>query len=223
MCCQCLHMWLPPCYRTLLNILSDIASNSTHACLQMVVNSGVVGNGIVDFLILWFSFSGGTSHQVIVFTSPYNTNDFEICSESHVIWNELEHCFEHLTQVMNKPISSLFVCCVVYCVVFRQTLKNIRRTHKQKHKETEQKQKSSKKNINNNRNTGYPALDPTANKYLSGSGWEISVLFVLCLLLCFVCVLWVVMCFICVYMWCFDCKCKSLKRLGENKKQHKET
>ena len=26
-------------------------------------------------------------------------------------------------------------------------------------------------------NTGYPALDPTANKYLSGSGWEISVVF----------------------------------------------
>ena len=38
----------------------------------------------------------------------YYTNDFEICSESHVIWNEFEHCFEHLTQVMNKPISSLF-------------------------------------------------------------------------------------------------------------------
>ena len=28
-------------------------------------------------------------------------------------------------------------------------------------------------------NTGYPALDPTANKYLSGSGWEISVFSVL--------------------------------------------
>ena len=27
------------------------------------------------------------------------------------------------------------------------------------------------------RNTGYPALDPTANKYLSGSGWEIYVFF----------------------------------------------
>ena len=45
-------------------------------------------------------------------------------------------------------------------------------------------------------NTGYPALDPTANKYLSGSGWEISV-------------------FLFLYMF-FDCKCKSLKRLGEN-------
>ena len=44
-----------------------------------------------------------------------------------------------------------------------------------------------------NRNTGYPALDPTANKYLSGSGWEISVFifkqicFSVCLrVLCFV-------------------------------------
>ena len=35
------------------------------------------------------------------------------------------------------------------------------------------KQKSFEKNINN-RNTGYPAQDPTANKYLSGSGWEIK-------------------------------------------------
>ena len=38
--------------------------------------------------------------------------------------------------------------------------------------------KTNSKNIN----TGYPALDPTANKYLSGSGWEIS--FFLCVL-CF--------------------------------------
>ena len=29
------------------------------------------------------------------------------------------------------------------------------------------------KQLNNNRNTGYPALDPTANKYMSGSGWEV--------------------------------------------------
>ena len=41
--------------------------------------------------------------------------------------------------------------------------------------------KNSKTN-SNNINTGYPALDPTANKYLSGSGWEISVFFVF---LCF--------------------------------------
>ena len=75
---------------------------------------------------------------------------------------------------MNKPISSLFVFSVVYCVVFRQKLKNTRR--KQKQKETENKQNNSKKNIKN-RNTGYPALDPTANKYLSGSGWEIYVFF----------------------------------------------
>ena len=34
---------------------------------------------------------------------------------------------------------------------------------------TEQLKEKQKKQ---NRNTGYPALDPTTNKYLSGSGWE---------------------------------------------------
>ena len=46
--------------------------------------------------------------------------------------------------------------------------------------------KNSKTN-SNNINTGYPALDPTANKYLSGSGWEISVFFLLLLYVCFCC------------------------------------
>ena len=45
------------------------------------------------------------------------------------------------------------------------------------------------KHLNKNINTGYPALDPTANKYLSGSGWEIMylcfVLNVVSLVLCF--------------------------------------
>ena len=77
----------------------------------------------------------------------YNTNDFEICSEIHVIWNELEHCFEHLTQVMNKPISSVFVFSVVYCVVFRQTLKKTRRKHKRQQKDTETNITTQRKNI----------------------------------------------------------------------------
>ena len=38
---------------------------------------------------------------------------------------------------------------------------------------TELKQKSFEKNTKTNRHTGYSALDPTANEYLSGSGWEI--------------------------------------------------
>ena len=46
---------------------------------------------------------------------------------------------------------------------------------KTKHKETVKQQKSFENN-NKNINTGYPALDPTANKYLSGSGWEIMIL-----------------------------------------------
>ena len=49
-------------------------------------------------------------------------------------------------------------------------------------KKTKQNMKKSKTN-SKNINTGYLALDPTANKYLSGSGWEISV----CLSCSFVC------------------------------------
>ena len=55
-----------------------------------------------------------------------------------------------------------------------QKLKNTRRKHKtniNKHN----KNINTKKNKKANRNTGYPALDPTANKYISGSGWEIFV------------------------------------------------
>ena len=86
-------------------------------------------------------------------------------------------------------------------------------------KKARRNRKNSKTN-GNNINTGYPALDPTANKYLSGSGWEISVLFFV-----FVNVLSVVLLFLfCCYMCFFDCKCKSLQRLGENIKiKHKET
>ena len=43
-------------------------------------------------------------------------------------------------------------------------------------KKTRRNRTKSKTN-GNNINTGYPAFDPTANKYLSGSGWEISVVF----------------------------------------------
>ena len=49
-------------------------------------------------------------------------------------------------------------------------------------KKTRRNMKNSKTN-SNNINTGYPALDPTANKYLSGSGWEIMYL---CLFMFFV-------------------------------------
>ena len=77
----------------------------------------------------------------------YNTNDFEICSKSGVIRNELKHCFEHLTQVMNKPISSLFVFGVVYCVAFKQKLKKTGRKHKNnKKKHNKQQTKNFKKN-----------------------------------------------------------------------------
>ena len=52
-------------------------------------------------------------------------------------------------------------------------------TFPKKLKKTRRNMNNSKTN-SNNINTGYLALDPTANKYLSGSGWEISVLFLKC-------------------------------------------
>ena len=68
-------------------------------------------------------------------------------------------------------------------------------------KKTEIKVKSFEKFIQNKdfkrylktkkRNTGYPAKDPTENKFISGSGWEIKYL---CCLLSYVCLLCVVCC-----------------------------
>ena len=60
-----------------------------------------------------------------------------------------------------------------------QTLKKTRRKHKTNRKKHTKQQKNLKEN-RNNRNTGYPALDPTANRYLSGSGWDIYVVSLFC-------------------------------------------
>ena len=54
-----------------------------------------------------------------------------------------------------------------------------------------------------------PAHHSTANQYLSGSGWEIM----------YLCCVYVFVVVICA---CFDCKCKSLNRLGENNKKQKK-
>ena len=55
---------------------------------------------------------------------------------------------------------------------------------------------------------------PTANKYLSGSSWEISV---------FVVFFFECLCFVFMFLYmCFDCKCQSLKILGENLKHRKK-
>ena len=72
--------------------------------------------------------------------------------------------------------------------------------------------------------TGYPALDPTANKYISGSGWEMFC-FVLCLFVCL---------FLCFSLSCYVvlnvcicvllvCKCKNLKKTRRKQTKHKET
>ena len=92
-----------------------------------------------------------------------------------------------------------------------QKLKSTRRKHKNK---TEQLRETYKQNIN----TGYPVQDPTANKYLSGSGWEIMYLCSFCFVLCFF--LEVYCCFV-VICAVFDCKRKCLNRLGENIQQNR--
>ena len=129
---------------------------------------------------------------------------------------------------MNKPISSLFVFSVVYCVVFRQSLNRLGENRSNRNKT----EKLREKNIKHNRNTGYPALDPTANEYFSGSAWEVMYLcfslflfssfyvFVLNVLyrsvLCFI-VVCLCVCSCCSFNFIvFYCKCKSLSRLGEN-------
>ena len=95
-----------------------------------------------------------------------------------------------------------------------QKLKTTRRKQN-KQKETYKKHNNSKKNITNNRNTGYPAHEPplkiNISKGLAGRCLLLSVLYV------FLRVFMLFSVFICVV---FDCKCKSLKRLGENNKKN---
>ena len=77
---------------------------------------------------------------------------------------------------------------------------------------------TTRKYFNKNRNTGYPALDPTKNKYLSGSGWEMMYL---CFVSLFCVFLEAVYVFVCFYKCFFDCKCNSLNRLGENRQTNR--
>ena len=73
--------------------------------------------------------------------------------------------------------------------------------------------------LNKNRNTGYPALDPTANQYFSGPGWEIMYLCVVNLF----CVFARSFLCVCIFHICvFDCKCKHLNRPGESIKTKTE-
>ena len=94
-----------------------------------------------------------------------------------------------------------------------QKLKKTRRKQK-KQKETEKQQKNSKEN-KKNRNTGFPAHELPRIKRTNYSrrfvGWKSCLLFFMFSFEFF--------CFFCFYLCFFDCKCKSLKRLGENIKQ----
>ena len=124
-------------------------------------------------------------------------------------------CFYVFVRLFLLFFFELLVCSVFICVLFEHKCKSLKRLgENRKNKKNRKKQnkkqtaKTRRKTLKKNRNTGYPDLDPTANKYLSGSGWEISVFLFLCFSLS-CSVFFVFMCFV-------DCKCKSLKRLGEH-------
>ena len=123
---------------------------------------------------------------------------------------------------MNKPMSCLCVFSVVWCVVLcsGKSLNRLgeNRKEKKKKKKIEKLREKHYIYIYINRHTGYPALDPTANKYLSGSGWEIMY-FCCFLFVCFSRSSYLL--FLLLYVFLFDCKCNSLNRLGENQKKRK--
>ena len=95
-------------------------------------------------------------------------------------------------------------------------------------KTTERNITTNRNNSKKNRNTGFPAHEPprkiNISKGLAGiCFFFLYFILLFCLfVLCFPYSFYVV---VCCYMCCFDCKCKSLKRLGENinKKQTKTT
>ena len=97
-----------------------------------------------------------------------------------------------MTQVMNKPISCVFVFSVVYCVVFRQkqkilgknktnkiTIKEKKNTKRKKTRKREEDKRNLRGKQQTTKSTGHPAHRSAANKYLSGSGWISCILFLL--------------------------------------------
>ena len=70
------------------------------------------------------------------------------------------------------------------CKSLKRLGENIKQTERYIKQTTD---KLKEKHKNKHRNTGYPAHEPTVNKYLSGSGWEFSIvfLFYFYLFLCF--------------------------------------
>ena len=102
--------------------------------------------------------------------------------------------------------------CYVNCVLGYDDICNVKMLHVLSCTFLHEKQR-----LNKNKHTGYLALDPTANKYFSGSGWEIMYFGFYCFydsFYVFARSFYVLFCF---YMCCFVCKCKSLKT---NRRQH---
>ena len=115
---------------------------------------------------------------------------------------------------VSKCSMCLYVCiCVLFdckCESSKSLGENIVLFLRTKKQQTI-KQKSFEKNIKTNteRNTGYPALDPTANKYLSSSGWEIMHFCCFLLLFNVFSRSFLMFVLIVVYMCFFDCNCKA--------------
>ena len=84
-------------------------------------------------------------------------------------------------------LEACFCCVCVYILCFDRRSNNFKRTRRTHKTQTQQDRKNNRKTsiipLKQNRNTGHPALDPTANRCLSGSGWgkNVFLLFLLCL------------------------------------------
>ena len=114
----------------------------------------------------------------------------------------------------------LLICFVRYVFIYVfllyiQKLKKTRRKHKKIIKKHINKQKNSKKNIKQTEiQYIQPSTQPRIDISLVPAGRFLFFLFVCCSSSLF-------LLFVCFYMCLFDCKCKSLKRRGENIKTQK--
>ena len=77
------------------------------------------------------------------------------------------------------PLSFYVIFCFYKCFFDCKckSLKILGENIKQNRKKQQTTEQLEEKHKHKNRNTGYQALDPTANEYLSGSGWDIYVFF----------------------------------------------
>ena len=113
---------------------------------------------------------------------------------------------------------------VLYICVFDCTCKSLDRLGEQTNNLTNNNNTEKLRDEHTtNRNTGYPAQDPTANKYIRFRlGNNVFLMFLLYVFFLLFSPSLVVVFVLLLYMCLFDCKCKSLNRLGENSKNIKQ-